>query len=145
MNYLSVLGGICTCALGWNSRQRLFNLWNHKLLVMGSLPLTHWMKTLVSGSLIPVPIAGIPILPTGARLVFCGAGNSGWEIVGNYRQGNNKTNFKTSEKKLKRVDHLWIRLLLVQKFKTQKHQQWTIQHVKKNSEKSTYQRTPIHT
>ena len=46
---------------------------------------------------------------------------------------------------MKRVDHLWIQLLLVQKYQIQKYQQWTLHHVKENREKSTYQRTRIQT
>ena len=54
-------------------------------------------------------------------------------------------NFKASAKILKRFDHLWIQLLLVQKHQTQKHQQQNLQHVKKKHEKNKYQRTPIQT
>ena len=46
---------------------------------------------------------------------------------------------------MKRVDRLWIRLLLVQKCQIQKHQQRTLQNIKEKHEKSTYQRTRIQT
>ena len=71
------------------------------------------------------------------------------EAVGNYKTDFEIVpkipNFKSSTKILKRVYHLWIQLLLVKKYQAQKHQQWNLQHVKKNHENSKYQRTLIGT
>ena len=54
-------------------------------------------------------------------------------------------NFNLSAKILKRVDHLWNQLPLVQKRQTQKHQKWKIQHVKLNHGNIAYQRTQSQT
>ena len=146
INYPSVLGVISTCSVVWKPRQRPSNPWEHYLLAVGSQPLTHLMKILVSVSLLIMPLEGLWILPMGARLVMF-QGNEQkldqqWETIERKaikfisKFHTKIPNFKASAKIFNWVYRLWIRLLLVQnifyhiwiqlllvrKRQTQKHQ-----------------------